>query len=66
MEFAELKIGEVFQFDFEKGSKWVYEKYTEDLIKTVGVPKTETKAMGKIYEMTELLLEEDCHIIPVC
>lgn len=68
MKFAELKIGEVFQFEFDRrfGLKWVYEKISNDLIKAVGTPNTESSEWGRLHEITEILLTTDCYIIPGC
>lgn len=68
MKFAELKIGEVFQFDFDRKNKakWVYEKISEAMVKTVGTCKAEQNTLGQLFEISELLLKADCHIIPGC
>lgn len=65
MTLKELKIGEIFQFEFDKGTKWVYKKIDQEYAKLVNAPNTEKGLIGtncplhRCYEYT-------VKIIPGC
>lgn len=66
MKFEDLPVGEIFQFNFEKGSKWVYEKVSEDTMKTIGSPNMEKTIIGSTYTAGPNLTISEVHIIPAC
>lgn len=46
--FGELKVGETFKFKFDMCSEWEYEKVSENKVKCVNAPKTESSCIGRI------------------
>jgi len=58
--FKDLLIGQAFKFYFDLCSEWEYEKVSENQVKCINAPKTESGCVGRIepyrHEWSEVKL----------
>lgn len=66
MTFNNLKLGELFQFDFDKGTKWAYKKTNTNEVECIGAPNTEKGCLNRRVKLVRNSIYAKVKIIPGC